>query len=872
MIKATKRLLLLLMLCLLTVSILSCGAKSQPVSELPVNQDSEFVPDPDSGKSRKLGERNPFSTGESEEIDLGEVQKVATFEKLKQKVEAGYETIRITADITLTDTIYVPGKTTISASENHTLTRSPDFAGDLFILGVTSTGEDLFLAGKTASLTLAPDEGVTLSLDGNKANMNTEVAGTAFFLQNSATLNLYNGFEIVNCKKTANALLVDQAHHISDANLAGGAAVIIANGAFNMYGGAIRDCEVNPMDVKADGAPQDTSTTPAENPFRSSRGGAVFNYGTFRMYGGVIENCTAGRGGAIYSYRIAYLLGGRIADNSTATYGGALYLPNSQYAYCVIGPEGIDIAMTISGNTAQKSGGAVFFSHQAVLYVRGGTLFSENRSLGGNGGAINAAGALVIDYAEFEKNAATSKGGAVYSYYNEPNRTRRNTEIKAAVFRENEASRGGAIGIGKGDDVKIGVLAYLGDVTFIENKATQSLLGTTNKYGYGGAVHIDNLSTMTVTGSTTFRGNTADDNGGAVYVTKQSTFQVSPSAGETVTFRDNTAKGNGGAVYNSNSTVTLTAAADAAISIEGNSAQSNGGAFAVHSGGTTRILGAEIRDNTAGGNGGAVYVNDSYAVVGKETASGQNRLTHFSGNKANSTSYGGGAIYNTGGTVTLSALGGDQILLEKNQSAKNGGAIAVYSSGTVQMNGDVTLSENTAKTDGGALYANNSTVRAEMLTATENSASGGGALYAKNATVDVTTCTLTGNTVTGNGGAIYCYTSTKAHFGTLVATENQAKSGYGGVLYLSEKSETVIDSIQASENIAKRGGCINITVDTTSVSLGGGDIRGNIATSVNKGNAIWSNQAGVVVQIDSTTLLYGENDIQGEAVVQDLGA
>lgn len=731
------------------------------------------------------------------------------FEELKERMEAGSDIV-IAADITLSGTIYVSDSVTVSSSGQYTLTRSDSFSGDLFIIGTYPDGSNPLLDGKTPSLTLKPTDGYLLTLDGNKNKIKVPVSGTAFFIKNSGTLNIYDGFEIVNCKKTQNSMLLTDAHHISDPNLVGGPAVITVSGAFNMYGGAIRNCEAD-MD--------DSASTPTENQTEgyndSSRGGAIFNHGAFNMYGGVIENCKAGRGGAIYNYKVAYLYGGEVKNNHTSSYGGAIYNPNSQYIYTVIGEAGQGIKMSIIGNTSDKTGGAIYSAHQSTVYVTGSTLFKENRALGGNGGAINAAGAVVIDYAIFENNSASSKGGAIYAYYNSPGNVIRIVEIKAGVFTANSAPRGGAIALSCGDEASVGTRAEIGNVEFSENLAP---LSSDGKYGYGAAIHVDQASTLNIYGSATFKNNTAKDNGGAIYITKASTMTVSASSGVTVRFTNNISEeGNGGALYITGSTVILNAGSGR-VFIENNSVTGgNGGAIAVHSKGTVKLYGVTATGNSApDGNGGALYLYGGYGVIGDAS------LPVASSFKQN--------------------------------SADKGGAIYVSSTSSADASLDaykITATLNTASAGGGAIYivddsTKGATLKAELLELTQNEAG-------------------------GNGGAMYIYTNAKVCANGITATENRTASGkYGGFAYISGKAEVTFGSIVAKQNTASSGGCIYITTSGTSLSILSGDITENTADSASKGHAIWSNSKDAVLMLKKNAegqylLLFTEGDILGKS-------
>ncbi len=561
--------------------------------------------------------------------------QTTTFAELKERMEGGADVIDLAADIVLTDTIYVSDTVELRASEPRVLTRSADFLGDLFVVGLTKDGKNPNLFGKSPKLSLCPEGTGTITLDGNKTLVTGDVAGSAFFLENSAELNVFDGVSIINCKKTANAYLLSDAHSISSPEMTGGAVAVIANGTFNFRGGVIRDCEVSLLDAAVT-----DETEQSEGFDASSRGGAVFNYGTFNFYGGVIENCRAGRGGAIYNYRIMYLYGGEIRNNFAAAYGGAIYQPNSQYAYFTVGEAGNAIKVRFSGNEAGKTGGAVFTSHQSSIVIAGGTLFTENKALGGNGGAISTAGALVIEYAEFSKNTASAKGGAIYAYYNAPDFTTREVQIKAGEFTENTAPRGAAVAFGKGDDVETGAIGVIGAVTFRNNNAPANAAGD---YGFGGALHLDNKSKVTVSGAAVFENNTAAATGGAVYITKQSEFLI--DAASAVSFLSNAATAkNGGAIYATDSAA-VNLLTDTVFN--GNTAGNSGGAIYLYTGVTASFGKITAENNAATAYGGVIYISGAATAVIDEIFA------------ANNTASQGGFMYETTTATEVTINGGD---------------------------------------------------------------------------------------------------------------------------------------------------------------------------------------------------------------------
>lgn len=172
----------------------------------------------------------------------------------------------------------------------------------------------------------------------------------------------------------------------------------------------------------------------------------------------------------------------------------------------------------------------------------------------------------------------------------------------------------------------------------------------------------------------------------------------------------------------------------------------------------------------------------------------------------------GGAIYSSGGTVTVGASeSATYSATIQDSQAKQGGAIYYEGSGKVTVQAGTIGGDghqNTAE-NGGAIYMASGTCDVLGGSITYNQANGsitneavtgcGGAIYALNAYVNVKDGNITHNTATVNGGAV--------HMETLTLTVE------GGAL---------------DYNTAATGGAV--WADTGSVVLSGGSISNNIAT------------------------------------------
>ncbi|MCM1404413.1 MAG: hypothetical protein NC133_02850 [Prevotella sp.] len=701
-----------------------------------------------------------------------ELLPTTTLVQLKERAGAGVDQILLTNDLEITESIFVVGKTQIVVEQNVTLTRGVNFAGDLFVVGETAQGDNVLVqnGGVAAELTLAPRNTATLTLDGNKQNMAVDVNGSSILVLNSSVVNLGDGVNLVNAKKVGNSKLLN-GYQISYPHKVGGAAVVVVNGTLNLDGATLANNEVNLDETNM------SDDDESDNFAVSSCGGAIYNFATVNLYRGSLQNNQASRGGAIYNYRTLHVDGGTFVNNQASVYGGAVYLPGSQYASLLIG-ENDAAAETVvfANNTAQKSGGAIFGQMKNAVVVKGGATFRNNCAVEGNGGAINTSGALTLDGVTFDTNQAASKGGAIYVYYSNPELTVRQVAINSGLFQNNQASKGGAIALSaSSEEFDKGAIGYIGAVTFRANHAFATetddpeLPGETtddddtvkNFNGNGGAIYIARQSDVTIDGAT-FAQNTAERNGGAVYVTGNAQLGMTST-----TLSANATDGKGGALY-------VTSAAQVSINaceLVQNVAAVYAGALAVYNGAVVSIKDSQLNQNdaTATGNGGAVFGYKATVQTENVTANGNH--------------------------------------------AKSGGAFFMTTGSVLHAVGTLTMEDNTAASGGAIDFYQKATGTLEQLTVNHNS-------------------------TTGNGGALYIYTDCHVTIQDLVATNNAAEGKYGGVIYISGAAQLKLGQVTATNNTAGSGGFIYMTTTDTTVEIWGGTANGNTATS---GSTIYSN-------------------------------
>ena len=272
-----------------------------------------------------------------------------------------------------------------------------------------------------------------------------------------------------------------------------------------------------------------TNNTHNDNSQSSNYGGAIFARGgqltltndTFRENKAV--GTSGNRGGAIFAETVSPLkVTNSIFDNNTANGNGG--------------------AVCIGSN-----------STSTFTYVT----FSDNGSITGSGGAIQAQGNITISSCDLHENYATSgNGGGVYF-----NQTAGNSEftIIKSMLTDNTAAGG------YGGALYVAVeTATIDKCTFNNNNSANA--GANSQ---GGAVYLKIGSKQGEISNSTFINNSAsggtENYGGALFLDGQVRVVMS-------TFTDNSATNRGGAIYIDNGPFTL-----AATIVVGNSTSSGVG-------------------------------------------------------------------------------------------------------------------------------------------------------------------------------------------------------------------------------------------------------------------------------------------------------
>lgn len=220
-----------------------------------------------------------------------------------------------------------------------------------------------------------------------------------------------------------------------------------------------------------------------------------------------------------------------------------------------------------------------------------------------------------------------------------------------------------------------------------------------------------------------------------------------------------------------------------------------------------------LRENQAEGHGGGIYT-DSADIVGTDLL--------FDGNVAGAGlgSGDGGAIHSRFGNVTIDP---SQFYLN---SAVYGGAIAVEGGDVTLL--DVTMNENSAELNGGAIYggydmADSNVIDIDRSVLFANSASDGGAVYidGDNANLSVVNSTFSENEVSDQGGAIHNDANTNLVHVTLY--RNRAMDPTSASSIFNLRAVTITNSIltaQTGANCTGNTGAIvsagvNLVTDST---------------------------------------------------------
>jgi len=296
-----------------------------------------------------------------------------------------------------------------------------------------------------------------------------------------------------------------------------------------------------------------------------------------------------------------------------------------------------------------------------------------------------------------------------------------------------------------------GILVYNSTATLNNSQ----VLSNTADRGGGGIQMVQTSTLNILNGSVIAYNHVLTGSGGGIVAADTPDINISDS-----TLHNNAASADGGAIYQGAGTLDLSGWWE----VRDNTAGGNGGAVAVSetadAGFYVDTATSSLSGNEAGGNGGALYVDNASTL---ELFADDGFVLNFSGNDADGN---GGGAFADGGAL-LNAYGAVYIT---DNVAYEGGAF--YLSGGSRLwlddkDDDMPLLLVNRAQEGGAIKARDGS-SVECAGAkfgfdpTGNLAldGSGGAIYLSGSTLDANNCIFYNNQATRNGGAIAAYTST----------------------------------------------------------------------------------------------------------------
>ncbi len=496
----------------------------------------------------------------------------------------------------------------------------------------------------------------------------------------------------------------------------------------------------------------------------------------------------------------------------------------------------------VSSNQATApdgGGGGIYVSDNGVITATNSSNISNNSAY--NGGGIYADGSTIHLSAVVHSNVATHNGGGVYLGNGSSL-----TAVYALIGYPASGWGGNQAVEGAGMYVDASTVDFNGSIF----NNTASYMGG-GVYARASTLHlIDAL----VGGPETNQPNhigPAGLNGGGLYLT-EGTHAILQNSTVSSNMLSNTTTGYGGGLYVAHSSmVTLTNSLVAQHFLPSSFDGRGAGIYVLAS--TVTLDNSDILSNTASSLGGGVRVFDSGTLhVRNGSALRNNHALNGPGGaiavssgapvvtlqnttlRDNSASTDGGAIYQDAGTLDFS--GG--WTLRSNEAGQHGGALAVVGTADIDFAAQSysLIYNNQAQAgNGGALYlANNDTVQLH--------ATSGAQLY------------IYANHAQGHGGALYADAGGLFDvYGQVDFDRNWALTGQGGAIYLSNGSRIWLDdyvnirpALWDNRAYAGDGGAI-YAIDSPRVELDG-IVLGNAG----EGNLALSGSGGAIYLSGST--------------------
>lgn len=474
--------------------------------------------------------------------------------------------------------------------------------------------------------------------------------------------------------------------------------------------------------------------------------------------GGGTTNCSFAYGGAIYATVPLEIDGSHFTGNTASgDYGaqGGAILENGGAITGTNDVFATNTAQGFGGSTCAPNaggGGGAILSQNAVTLSN--TQFSGDSALGTSGafaGGLYAGGNATLTTVTFTGEEALASGangaaplvtgGAVYNFAA--------LQLSGCTFTSNVADAQGSNATGAlgGAIYGEGSITASNATVFTTNKA---LVGaTSNGYAFGGGIYA---GAAIASSNDTFGGNTATGSdeaaGGALFIAKS----ISSSGDSFGSNSIDAVSSLGGAIYVgigvsgsltddgfTQNKVQSTAATPIAV----------GGAIADYGG--LSITSSTISTNQAATAGGGIFAGQTELLSGSTVEN--NRVLSASGK------FGGGGIYNSNGTmeITATTIYDNQVTLASGAAQAGGGGVSAGYG--LDMNQSLVYGNNvfgnvSGNGGGGILLTNGAAITNSTIFDNGSSVDGGGVLENTSGTTVLLNDTIYQNTAAGNGGNV----------------------------------------------------------------------------------------------------------------------
>ncbi|MBQ4091049.1 MAG: hypothetical protein IJC64_01900 [Clostridia bacterium] len=695
--------------------------------------------------------------------------------------------------------LYVNGTTlslddTVSFIEN----KAAGHGGALYVSYVTN--ED---GTRTGSL---------ITINGTVFENNTALSGGAISARSESTVNISNT-TFKNCTTPDAQSGKDEGGGAiySNSSTLTFTDVTFESCKSNYYGGVLKlfDCDVTFEDVTITGAEggtgaaiyMNTGTLEATDltltDVKASVNGSIYLSGVVATFNNLtVKDCVAYQAGAIYASgeSTSVTINGGKFENCIATNGGAIFAVKST----------VNLNSCTFDNCVATNGGAVY-SDQATINVSGTealpTTFNGNNE--GVGSATNSDGS--------EKSVVASTGGALYM------------RGSTVIIGENVTFSGYKVGLQGG---AIYCRDYVYTVTTPADPTVEGSVETKETFTVPSSLTIDGAK---------FCDNVAASEGGAIYFSTTSNFEISNTSFERNVAQGHEPQGNvrgGGAIYATASTGYI--GTNGQVSFIDNHSN-KGGAVAIHSGSTLYVHSVLAQGNYAEyyvtevegeqgtetkelvGYGGVFYVNSAHLYL--EERDGENDTIVLGGTQEGQGNH---------------AVRGGAICIEKNSIVPT---LSVKGAEFINNVSTYVQGESFNNTFGaGAIWTNNTNVTLTGVTLDGNRSNYyGGALQAFGGTFTMNGNSVVKNNAGGTGAALYFSGVTELNIADTEIKDNV--SGSNGVVYCAN-SPIRLENVTASGNVAYSGGVLYASGNVTTITIVGGTYQSNTATN---GGAVWAN-------------------------------